>query len=140
MVPCWNAKPERRPGFAELQRTLVELGAVDSSSEARRSSIVANGSATAALSPEEERLLLGPSVHHMGAVLLPMVHSSMMAAGAETPELATVRDMVKHVVISADVTKTCPRDGKPGCAYVDLLTGPEHVGRSNALLSCKYFR
>ena len=117
---------------------LVELGAVDSGSETRRGAVSTKESLTATLSPDEERLLLGPSVHHMGSVLLPMVHSALTTAGAELPELATIKDMVKRVVVPAGVTKTCPRDGKSGCAYVDLLTGREHVGRSNALLSCEY--
>ena len=136
MVPCWNTKPENRPGFAELHRVLVELGAMDSGSHVRNAAKPVDTLTTTmpSLSPEEARLLLGPSVHHITTMLLQAVVTHSTSA-----ELATIKDMVKTVVKPLSADKICPRDSMDGCAYVDLLLGKDHVDRSTALLSCTSF-
>ena len=138
MVPCWATKAERRPGFTELHAILVDLGAMDSGTDTRNTLPDEAGMAVApALSQDEARLLLGPSIHHLRTTLWPQLQIAMEMNAMAVPEQATIKDMVKAVVKPAGANRPCPRDGELGCAYVDLLDGSDHVGPSTALLSCK---
>lgn len=39
MAPCWNRRPSSRPGFAELGRALIQLGALDDTEDATSTTV-----------------------------------------------------------------------------------------------------
>lgn len=48
---------------------------------------------------------------------------------------ATIYDIVDPVIKSKGRNVTCPRDGRIGAAYVDCLSGDDHVGKANVMIS-----
>lgn len=74
--------------------------------------------------------LRGVSVQYLSVDLL----GEVLAAGL--PHRATVREIEKPVIWAKGAKAPCPRDGRPGCAYVDLLsTSPGGAGRATFMLS-----
>eukprot|EP00035_Acanthoeca_spectabilis_P002076 m.84916 g.84916 ORF g.84916 m.84916 type:complete len:332 (-) comp11334_c1_seq1:49-1044(-) len=143
MAPCWTVNPAGRPGFAELRRRLLGLGA-DGAEQKDSTRPVSNPSrkATSRRGNMSDRALLGPSVHHLNSVLLSKVLAAVQppwtdksGATVDPPEAATIAHAVQAVVKPSSATRKSPRDGKPGCAYVDALKGSDHVGTSTVLLS-----
>lgn len=144
MDPCWNPEPIRRPGFRTLHNQLLMLGAVRGEDPNRfvpsnSIKITLNGAGGSSTSDVGKRELQGPSIHHMEKVLLPKAKDAF-PKGLEYEDTCgqtgpTIKDTVALVVKPAGATRTCPRDGRKGCAYVDTLKGPDHVGMSVALLS-----
>lgn len=158
MVPCWNENPSRRLGFSVLCQRLVALGVV-------REDRARNTSQADTFAPSQQaevqqlarqpsddheewedsvavKSMLGLSVHHIDHVLVPEVLARVSppwtdyrGMGVSPVESATVQDAVAAVVIPNTRMVQCPRDGGRGCAYIDLLSGRDTVGRSDALLS-----
>jgi hypothetical protein len=151
MVKCWAADPKRRPGFSDLEHTLVALGAVKNVGADEEPGLRAPTKKRLSFSGEARRMtgsndrkLCGLSVHHINNVLLPNVLSVVRPPWAtkhgesvDPPESATISHAVDAVGKPAGAKQQCPRDGKMGCAYVDTLHGADHVGQSTALLSCE---
>ena len=159
MLPCWNSDPSKRPGFAALMETLVDLGAVplDAADATKPATLsfaprVTSDARTADTSVSSTgsristttRELLGPSVHHVQNVLAPSVFEAVLPPWKEKkgnavnpPEAATITIAVQAVVKPVSAEKVCPRDGIIGAAYVDTLVSQDDVGLANALLSCK---
>lgn len=149
MLPCWSRNPSDRPGFGTLCEVLVQHGAIPAQ--------VANASsATTSVEPptkgsrkkwsktkitKADRLLLGPSIHHIQNVLAPRVIAAVQPPWRDgkgqmvLPECATIAHAVAAVVKPAGAKTVCPRDGQMGAAYVDTLRKQENVGRACALLS-----
>jgi hypothetical protein len=151
MLACWNAKPESRPGFAQLSDILEDLGASRSDAEAGKSATLSKIVKKHSIAVEDEatwkaglqdRRLLGPSVHHINEVLAPAVVQAVQppwkdseGSFVDPPTNATIAHAVTVIVKPASANVSCPRDGKRGCAYVDTLAKQDDVGRATALLS-----
>jgi len=104
MDPCWRTDPRERPGFTDLLRTCIDLGAGDEihktaspcgsihlsndeiwgpdsikdrdkkkGKKKKKPKKIRGGGNARPILTDEERLLLGPSVHHLTTVLLPGV-------------------------------------------------------------------
>ena len=80
--------------------------------------------------------MLGVSVFHLKHVFLEqevLSHNGLSQS-------STIYD-IEHlqgppgVVRQRGANKTCPKDGKLGAAYVDCLSGVDHVGKANFMLS-----
>ena len=153
MSPCWQTSPRLRPRFAVLADTLIDLGATPSSTSVDRDEHAAardfaeekqSEAEWAASLRSHDRTLLGPSVHHIHTVLGPAVVAAVRppwkdkkGRAVDPPESATITHAVQTVAKPAGERTVCPRDGKPGCCYVDTLTTQDDVGRAVALLSCE---
>jgi len=162
MQPCWNPDPTRRPGFSDLAKVLVDLGAAPpDDDDGYAESLVSNARETSTLKEKratstilertvaqwkgdmKDRAYLGPSVHQIHNVLVPKVvsavrppwKSSFDGKGVNPPQNATVFNAVEAVVKPAGAHLKCPRDGLRGAAFVDTLTTQDDVGRATALLS-----
>eukprot|EP00035_Acanthoeca_spectabilis_P016594 m.342100 g.342100 ORF g.342100 m.342100 type:complete len:447 (-) comp16545_c0_seq67:975-2315(-) len=126
MLPCWSRNPSDRPGFGTLCEVLVQHGAIPAQ--------VANASsATTSVEPptkgyrkkwsktkitKADRLLLGPSIHHIQNVLAPRVIAQPPWRDGKgqmiLPECATIAHAVAAVVKPAGAKTVCPRDGQMG--------------------------
>jgi len=155
MLPCWRRDPKDRPGFSELCRVLVDMGATPSHPSALMSSTTEGGDVSRNHVDEKKKVsqwkvdlkpinrpLLGPSVHHIQCMLVPKVIAAVkppwrtpLGGRVVPPESATIADAVDAVIRPLGHNKTCPRDKKIGCAYVDTLKRQDDVGRAIALLS-----
>jgi len=69
------------------------------------------------------------SVHYLSGTFLKELRE------AELTLEATIRDIEPVVVRSAGEKKLCPRDGRLGAAYVDVVTGDDDVGHATHMLS-----
>ena len=151
MQSCWKNEPSLRPGFGDLAKILIKLGAVpkngvDLPSESSDNFAPSTVNDTATTEEWEkslaDRSLLGPSVHHICNVLAPLVVSTVSppwkdwrGRSVDPPHSATISHTVQAVAKPAGANAICPRDGEIGCAYVDTLRVQDDVGRSVALLS-----
>ena len=135
MVPCWDPDPSARPLFSELADASHSLGGVASDySHAQglrgrnnRDNLADDGRFPPAFwTTPEGRGLLGVSVHHLGATLLPAAIAATRqpfadAGGIVAPPhvlCLTIAHSVAAVVKPRCRALVCPRDGEVGCAYV----------------------
>eukprot|EP00035_Acanthoeca_spectabilis_P015659 m.314124 g.314124 ORF g.314124 m.314124 type:complete len:1717 (-) comp16409_c0_seq9:26-5176(-) len=158
MVPCWRPHPSHRPGFSTIVAVLVELGVAASSGfDQEQVSNITNVLRESSLFVPstfptrngdvqrpcfQNRSTLGVSVLHISQKLLPLVLDRVKPPWVDsqgqlvTPVAsATIRHTVSAVVKPVTAGIVCPRDGRPGCAYVDTLTQCDDVGTAHALLS-----
>jgi hypothetical protein len=149
MLPCWTADPSARLGFSGICHELGALGAsrVDKSHQhgvgKNRVYTEETKSAGAWTADFKTRSLLGPSVHHietLATTVVTAVENCNQTGGVrgrlvDPPESATIGHGVATVIKSAGADDICPRDGQQGCAYVDILTSQDDVGKATALLS-----
>merc|ERR1712166_1105639 len=82
----------------------------------------------------------GPSVHHLNTdfitnTLEAVSNQMRKMTGITDPAEANIHHMVQAYGKPAGLIVSCPRDGEPGAAYVDILSGEDNVGIANALLS-----
>ena len=154
MLPCFAAEPTGRPAFEELYNVAVKHGAEEdegalserAQNRSRKSSFdlrTISGNASLPV----DRGLLGPSVHHLAATLVPGVqqaivaikrnkgHASQSSFDGLDPADASIWHTVHSFAKPASANTVCPRDGEMGCGYVDTLDGDVNVGKSKALLS-----
>ena len=148
MLPCFAADAADRPTFGGLYGVAVMHGAEeDDEAMAERASkrqhrLAANREAAAG-----DRALLGPSVHHLAVVLVPMVqeavreikkvkgHPNQVSFDDLDPVEASIWHTVHAFAKPASESTVCPRDGEMGCAYVDTLVEEDDVGHADGLLS-----
>jgi len=154
MLPCFAADPAARPAFGLLYALAVKHGAdeddVAFAEQAARRTAQERGrraAATVDRADPTDRSLLGPSVRHLKATLVPAVRAAVEAikqhGGHESqpsfdgldPAEASIWHMVHSYAKPASADTICPRDGQTGCAYVDTLVGEDDIGRADALLS-----
>ena len=154
MLPCFAADPADRPTFGELYDVAVRHGAEEddialAERAARRNALSSERrSAAAADTVPADRTLLGPSVHHFAATLVPETVAVILAIrknkGHELqsaydllhdPAQASIWHMVHAYAKPCSAAVVCPRDGDMGCAYVDTLAAADDVGPADALLS-----
>jgi hypothetical protein len=154
-VPCFDPSPASRPSFAEVLEVARSLGgilsdrrheasALEGSPPAARDNLTDPDAYPAAFwaSPEGQSLS-GVSVHNLSHTLLPAAIKAtrvpFLRKGAivqpPAEDAVTIAHTVTALVMVSCATSTCPRDGQPGCAYVDSLSGPDHTGPASALLS-----
>jgi hypothetical protein len=158
MLPCWQSQENKRPGFASLCRTLEALGATPLEAEKERSLSVdkdvaslihhANEHASDAEWRDDlkDRDLRAPTVHFLASVFGPKVvvavqppwKSAKQGKSISPPESASISVAMEAIGYADTATIKCPRDGQRGCAYVDILTRRDDVGRAVALLSCEF--
>merc|ERR1712166_131952 len=96
--------------------------------------------ASASLTESEVLERQGPSVHHLNTdfitnTLQAVSNQMSEMIGITDPAGANIHHMNQAYGKPAGLTATCPRDGEPGAAYVDILSGEDNVGIANALLS-----
>lgn len=150
LVPCWNSVPTKRPSFAELLQVGQSLGGVIGEREFHNvqsdDSRDRDNLANQKLYPpdfwatSDGRKLRGVSVAHIAQDFFPAAQNAALGQSFEHDDPVqrtslTVTGAVRVFVMPRCVGITCPRDGDPGCAYVDTLTGEDHVGPSAAMLS-----
>ena len=149
MLPCFAADPADRPSFGQLYTVAVEHGA-EEDNEARAERMLKQQQRSAAADARanpNDRALLGPSVYHLEATLIPAVQQAIetikrdrghpdqaVYAGLDTAD-ASIWHTVHAFAKPASERTVCPRDGSVGCAYVDTLSHEDHVGHANGLLS-----
>ncbi len=82
---------------------------------------------------------LGVSVHYLSTVFLEEVKRMTKGSGSASASAAsatTINDINNLLIKKKGKNVICPRDGKPGCAYVDCIEGDEdHVGRADVMIS-----
>ena len=141
---CLAVVAKDRPSFRDLYNTAVFLGASedDGALKEKREIGKRNRSLNSLVPSSVEAKLLhtGPSIHHLENVLIPKAVKAVAATldnyyWLDDPNEATIYEVVESFAKPIGVKKTCPRDGKPSCAYVDTLRGADNVGMANALLS-----
>ena len=155
LLPCFAADPADRPAFGALHGVSVKHGAEEddialAERAARRNAQASErrSAAAAADTVPADRTLLGPSVHHLAATLVPETVAAILAIrknkGHELqpdydllhdPAQASIWHMVHAYAKPCSAAVVCPRDGDIGSAYVDTLTATDDVGRADALLS-----
>ena len=157
MAVCWAHDPEARPNFTSLYKTAVSFGGAEDDQAAaelvsrRNRRRAASRIKRKSLSPstDPDRTLLGPSVHHLNETLVPGVvdaiqdiqrrggheNQASFASIADPEKDASIWHMVHAFAKPVSQNTVCPRDGQKGCAYVDILVGPDEVGMGTALLS-----
>jgi hypothetical protein len=96
--------------------------------------------ASASLTETEVLERQGPSVHHLSTdfitnILQAVSNQMSEMRGITDPAEAKIYHMNQAYGTPAGLMVTCPRDGQPGAAYVDTLSGEDNVGIANALLS-----
>ena len=149
MLPCFAADPADRPSFGQLYTVAVEHGA-EEDNEARAERMLKQQQRSAAADARanpNDRALLGPSVYHLEATLIPAVQQAIetikrdrghpdqaVYAGLDTAD-ASIWHTVHAFAKTHSEHWVCPRDGGVGCAYVDTLSGVDDVGPATALLS-----
>ena len=147
LFPCWMMNVAARPRFGELYDVAIRHGGLeDAISIAKRSTeraCVAPPNDTS----EVDRDLLGPSVHHLKAVLLPKALAAIQtitnhpnqsrfdSLGLGGAAHANIWHAVHAYAMPVSKHTICPREGSMGCAYVDTLSHENDVGRADALLS-----
>lgn len=80
-------------------------------------------------SASSEVAMEGVSVHHLAKDLW----DAVLACGFD--EGATVADIEPRIIRPAGLAMACPRDNSMGAAYVDTLSGNDHVGHATHMLS-----
>ena len=88
-------------------------------------------------SPAEQAKILGVSVHHLKHVFL---KSEIIASNIGLSESSTIYNIEDlrgppGVIRRRGADVICPHDGQPGASYVDCLSGEDHVGTANFMLS-----
>jgi hypothetical protein len=149
MLPCWEPVAERRPGYQQLRDVLVDLGATPADDIDPSDGVLTERFVEETQSDKEwkatltNRPLLGISVHHMiglAAEVVVAVAAPWQDSRGNTvdpPSSATISHMVCAVAKPQSAEISCPRDGEPGCAYVDTLSTRDNIGKATALLSCE---
>ena len=156
MLPCFATDPVDRPTFQQLYAVVVEHGA-EEGTEARAERMLKRkqqqqqrSAAADARADSDDRALLGPSVHHLEATLIPAIqqaiaaiklgrgHPEQSAFDGLDPADASIWHAVRAFVKRHSEHRVCPRDGGVGCAYVDTLSSADDVGPATALLSCSW--
>ena len=149
MTPCWAMDAAERPSFGELYDACVVHGAVEDQAtlEERAAAKGARCSSAALLGDSR---YLAPSVHYLGATLLPELHSAVRPvveanlAGQGDPTLqfplldvgdASSYQMKDYIVIPSTRDVLCKRDNQLGAIFVDTLSGDNTVGAATAILS-----
>lgn len=56
-------------------------------------------------------------------------------SGGDLPPSPTIYDIVDCVIKEKGRNEKCPRDGRLGAAYVNCLSGEDHVGKANVMIS-----
>mmetsp|Transcript_26185 Transcript_26185/g.68767 ORF Transcript_26185/g.68767 Transcript_26185/m.68767 type:complete len:847 (+) Transcript_26185:3-2543(+) len=151
ILPCWKKEPEERPSYEDIFEVIVVLGGAryHDPEAVRQVSAVTDfemdadeGTAVITL---EDRKLLAPSVWHLDLRVRAKVESIVEEnlRHVETPPRGWPKSLadteITHVSnlytkpLTADAT--CPRDLQSGCAYVDILSGPDNIGRATAMLT-----
>ena len=143
IAPCFVNDASARLSFKELYDQAVYLGATEDE-EAVKEHL--NGAythltvASASLTETEVLERQGPSVHYLNTdfiinTLKAVSNQMPKMKGIKDPAEANIYHMVQAYGKPAGLIVTCPRDGEPGAAYVDILSGEDNVGIANALLS-----
>eukprot|EP00927_Polykrikos_kofoidii_P021340 TRINITY_DN20221_c0_g1_i1.p1 TRINITY_DN20221_c0_g1~~TRINITY_DN20221_c0_g1_i1.p1 ORF type:complete len:1227 (-),score=208.50 TRINITY_DN20221_c0_g1_i1:66-3704(-) len=73
--------------------------------------------------------LRGVSVHHLSSDF------SRAVRDAGFSDISTVYEIEPKVIRAPGANIICPRDGRLGCAYVDVVRGKSHVGLATVMLS-----
>jgi len=107
---------------AQLRRA----GAASSPEPKKR---VDSASAQAPRSGEPGDPLRAPSVHYLSTKLL----EEVQAAGFSRK--STIYDIDPSIIRKRTAHDRCPRDGREGAAFVDVLRGADNAGRANFMLS-----
>ena len=143
IAPCFVNDAAARPSFKELYDQAVYLGATEDEEAVNEHHDGAHNHPTVDLASLTEAEVLerqGPSVHHLST---DFITNTLQAVSNQMPHMEGITDpaeakifhMAKAYGTPAGLTVTCPRDGQPGAAYVDTLSGADNVGIANALLS-----
>ena len=151
ILPCFVAEPTARPAFGELYAVAVKHGAeeddvamAERAARRRQARSGPKGSLHEMADPAD-RTLLGPSIHHLEATLVPKVVAAVLHIkdhprqkrfdSLDDPSDATIWHMVHAYAKPISKDTICPREGTMGCAYVDTLVHEDDVGQASALLS-----
>jgi len=145
MAVCFRIDVATRPTFRDIYDQAIYLGASEDDvavveqrvKMSRRRSMI---DSSTRLTESEVLERQGPSVDHLNT---DFITKTLKAVSEQMPNMLGIKDpadaKIYHMVQAygkpAGLTATCPRDGKPGAAYVDTLSGAEQVGIANALLS-----
>ena len=143
IAPCFVNDASARLSFKELYDQAVYLGATEDEEAVKEHLNGAHTHLTVASDSLTETEVLerqGPSVHHLNT---DFITNTLKAVSNQMPEMKGIIDpaeaKIYHMVQAygkpVGLTITCPRDGEPGAAYVDTLSGEDNVGIANALLS-----
>ena len=142
---CVTMLPKDRPSFHDLYNATVFLGASEDHGALKEKQehirrLRAQSQPQSFTSAEAKLLLTGPSIHHLEKVVIPKAVKAVAATldnyyWLDDAKEATIYEVVLSFAKPTGLNTTCPRDGKPSCAYVDTLRGADHVGMANALLS-----
>ena len=145
MLPCWAASPADRPMILNVYAAAVSLGAIPDDQARDEMQLTAVREKPALGS--HDKLLRGPSVHHLTTVARPGVFRAVVehmpggrtpTAGFDklkAPEDGDIWHMVESFIKPASAGTICPHDGEMGCAYVDTLSRKDNAGKATALLS-----
>ena len=143
IAPCFVNDASARPSFKDLYDEAVYLGASEDEEAVKEQHIKAHNTLTSDLASLTQIEVLerqGPSVHHLST---DFITDTLQAVSNQMPHMEGITDpaeakifhMAKAYGTPAGLLVMCPRDGQPGAAYVDTLSGKDNVGIANALLS-----
>ena len=153
LLPCFAMDPAGRPAFGELYSAAVRHGAAEDdeamakTAAARRARESEQPRWEQGADGPADRALLGPSVHHLASTLVPGVqqavvaiqitkgHANQSSFDGLDPANASIWHTVHSFAKPASAATVCPRDGKMGCGYVDILVSEDDFGIAKALLS-----
>jgi hypothetical protein len=143
IATCFVNDASARPSFKELYDQAVYLGAFEDEEAVKEHHNEAHNNLTSDLASLTQTEVLerqGPSVHHLNTdfitnTLKEVSNQMSKMIGITEPAEANIHHMIQAYGKPAGLIVTCPRDGEPGAAYVDILSGEDHVGIANALLS-----
>eukprot|EP00035_Acanthoeca_spectabilis_P014131 m.268779 g.268779 ORF g.268779 m.268779 type:complete len:1976 (-) comp16059_c0_seq12:62-5989(-) len=147
ILPCWHDDPAERIDYNELLELIEALGGSESSSADEGMAEFRSETGDVTLVKNltvDDMKLQAPSVWHLNLHLRAKVEEVIQEGLRREPppprwppSLAEteVAHMTNLYTKPHSADTICPRDMQLGAAYVDMLKGPENVGKASALLS-----